>query len=173
MSINTVTVSGNLSRDSELKQIKTGHLLTGGIAVNERVKGVDGNWSDKPCFIDWALFGPRAEKLVGFLTKGTKVCITGSLTYDSWTDKQGNKRTKLSIIVREVEWFRPSNVIMDQQTAVQAAQQATAPQYQQPYQQQAPAQQYQQPYQQQVTAPQYQQPYQQQVTAPQQEPIPF
>lgn len=148
MSINTVTVSGNLSRDSELKQIKTGHLLTGGIAVNERVKGVDGSWSDKPCFIDWALFGPRAEKLVGSLTKGIKVCITGSLTYDSWTDKQGNKRNKLSIIVREIEWFRPSNVIMDQQTAVQAAQQAPqhqqAPQYQPQPQYQQP-QQYQQP----------------------------
>ena len=122
MSINTVTVSGNLTKDSELKQTKGGNLLSGSICVNERVKGADGNWGDKPCYIDWTLFGPRADKLVGFLTKGTKVCITGSLTYDSWTDKGGNKRNKLSIIVREVEFFRPSNVVMDQQTAMQAVQ---------------------------------------------------
>lgn len=133
MSINNVTVSGNLTKDSELKQTKGGNLLSGGICVHERVKGADGNWTDKPCFIDWTLFGPRADKLVGFLTKGAKVCITGSLTYDSWTDKQGNKRNKLSIIVREVEIFRPSNVVMDQQTAMQAAQ---TQQYQQPQPQQ-------------------------------------
>lgn len=146
MSINNVTVSGNLTKDSELKQTKGGNLLSGGICVNERVKDADGNWTDKPCFIDWTLFGPRADKLVGFLTKGTKVCITGSLTYDSWTDKGGNKRNKLSIIVREVEFFRPSNVVMDQQTAMQAAQPQQYPQPQpQPQQyQQGQPQQYQQ-----------------------------
>ena len=146
MSINFVTVSGNLTKDSELKQTKGGNLLSGGICVNNRVMGADGNWTDKPCFIDWTLFGSRADKLVGFLTKGVKVCITGYLTYDSWTDKQGNKRNKLSIIVRELEFFRPSNVVMDQQAAIQAAQQP----YQQP-------QQYQQPQPQQYQPQQYQQ----------------
>ena len=143
MSINTVTVSGNLTKDSELKQTKGGNLLSGSICVNERVKDADGNWTDKPCYIDWTLFGPRANKLVGYLTKGAKVCIDGFLTYDSWTDKDGNNRNKLSIIVREVVFFRPSNVVMDQQAAIQAAQQ--------PYQQ---TQQYQQPQPQQYQQPQ-------------------
>ena len=140
MSINVVTVSGNLTKDSELKQTKGGNLLSGGICINNRVMGADGNWTDKPCFIDWTLFGPRADKLVGFLTKGVKVCINGYLTYDSWTDKQGNKRNKLSIIVREVEFFRPSNVVMDQQTAMQAAHPQPQPQPQYQVMQVAPEQ---------------------------------
>lgn len=150
MAINSVSLSGNLSRDAELKQTKSGHLLSGTIVVNERFKNAQGEWEDKPCFVDFTLFGPRAEKIVGYLTKGTKVALTGALTYDQWTDKQNNKRSKLSVIVREIEFFRPSNVVMDAQTAMQAAQP------QQPYQPQP-----QQPYQQQYQ-PQPQQPYQQQ-----------
>lgn len=122
MAINSVSLSGNLSRDAELKQTKTGHLLSGTIVVNERFKNAQGEWEEKPCFVDFTLFGPRSEKIVGYLTKGTKVALTGSLTYDQWTDKQNNKRSKLSVIVREIEFFRPSNVVMDAETAVKAAQ---------------------------------------------------
>ena len=147
MAINSVSLSGNLSHDCELKQTKSGHLLSGTVVVNERFKNAQGEWEDKPCFVDFTLFGARAEKIVGYLTKGTKVAITGSLTYDRWTDKQNNKRSKLSVIVREIEFFRPSNVVMDAQTAMQVAQP------QQPYQQMP--QTYQQPYQ---TQPQQYQP---------------
>ena len=129
MSINTVSISGNLTRDAELKSTKSGTLtLTGSVAVNDRVKDAQGNWTDKPNFVDWVLFGPRAEKIVGYLTKGTKVAITGRLSYSSWTDQQTNKkRSKLEVVVTEIEFFRPSNVIMDAATAQQAAQ----PPYQQ------------------------------------------
>jgi single-strand DNA-binding protein len=88
------------------------------------VKDANGDWTDKPNYIDWVLFGARAEKLAGFLTKGTKVALFGSLSYSSWEDKQGNKRSKLEVIVRELEFFRPSNVVMDAPTAVGAGYQA-------------------------------------------------
>ena len=129
MSINVVSISGNLTRDAELKATKSGTLtLTGSIAVNDRVKDAQGNWTDKPNFVDWVLFGPRAEKIVGYLTKGTKVAIVGRLSYSSWTDQQTNKkRSKLEVVVTEIEFFRPSNVVMDAPTAVQAAKQPPQP----------------------------------------------
>lgn len=137
MSINIVSISGNLTRDAELKTTTSGTpVLTGSVAVNERVKQGD-QWTDKPNFVDWALFGPRAEKIAGYLTKGTKVAITGRLSYSSWTDKQTNqKRSKLEVVVTEIEFFRPSNVVMDAPTAQQAAQQM--PQQPYPQQQQLP-----------------------------------
>lgn len=124
MSINTVSISGNLTRDAELKSTKSGTLtLTGSVAVNDRVKDAQGNWTDKPNFVDWVLFGPRAEKIVGYLTKGTKVAITGRLSYSSWTDQQTQKkRSKLEVVVTEIEFFRPSNVIMDAATATRDVQ---------------------------------------------------
>lgn len=150
MSINIVSISGNLTRDAELKTTKSGTLtLSGSVAVNERVKQGE-QWVDKPNFVDWVLFGPRAEKIAGYLTKGTKVAITGRLSYSSWTDKQTNqKRSKLEVIVTEIEFFRPSNVVMDAPTAQQAAQQM--PQQPYPQQQQLPNMP-QQTYQQQMNA---------------------
>lgn len=141
MSINTVSISGNLTRDAELKVTKSGtYTLTGSVAVNDRVKDAQGNWTDKPNFVDWVLFGHRAEKIAGYLTKGLKVAITGRLSYSSWTDqKSQQKRSKLEVVVTEIEFFRPSNVVMDAATATQAAQypyqQAAQQQMQQPYQQ--------------------------------------
>lgn len=139
MSINIVNISGNLTRDADLKVTKSGTpTLSGSIAVNDRVKDAQGKWTDKPNYVDWVLFGPRAEKIAGFLTKGTKVAIMGRLSYSSWTDQQTQKkRSKLEVVVTEIEFFRPSNVIMDAATAQQAAQQ----------QQQMQQQQMQQPYQ--------------------------
>lgn len=149
MSINIVSISGNLTRDADLKVTQSGtSVLSGTVAVNERVKQGD-QWVDKPNFVDWVLFGARAEKIAGYLTKGTKVGITGRLSYSSWTDKQSNqKRSKLEVIVTEVEFFRPSNVVMDAPTAQQAAQQVP----QQPYPQQQLPNMPQQTYQQQMNA---------------------
>lgn len=122
MSINSVSISGNLTRDAELKVTASGTpVLSGSVAVNERVKDASGNWTDKPNFIDWVLFGARAEKIAGFLTKGTKIALFGRLSYSAWTDKQGNKRSKLEVVVTELEFFRPSNTIMDAPTATAAA----------------------------------------------------
>lgn len=154
MSINIVSISGNLTRDAELKKL-TGakgdtFILSGSVAVNERVKQGD-QWTDKPNFVDWVLFGPRAEKIAGYLTKGTKVAITGRLSYSSW-ERNGEKRSKLEVIVTEIEFFRPSNVVMDAHTAQQAAQpivpQQPYPQQQLPQMPPQPQQPYQQAYQQ-------------------------
>lgn len=105
--INTVTIAGNLTRDAEYFVGKTGaKILKGGIAVNERVKDGDG-WADRPNFFDWALFGDRAEKLESYLKRGTKVCITGRLRYESWDDRDGNKRSKVTVIANDVEFMTP------------------------------------------------------------------
>lgn len=107
MSINTVTIAGNLTRDAEYFVTKNGgKILKGGIAVNERVREGD-TWTDRPNFIDWALFGDRAEKLEQHLKRGTKVCITGRLHMEKWTDRDGNNRTKLSVIATDVEFMTP------------------------------------------------------------------
>lgn len=105
--INTVTIAGNLTRDAEYFVTKNGgKILKGGIAVNERVKDGD-TWADRPNYIDWALFGERAEKLEQYLKRGTKVCMVGRLRYESWEDRDGNKRSKLTVIANDVEFMTP------------------------------------------------------------------
>ena len=104
MSINRATISGNLTRDAELKAAASGtQILTFTVAVNERRK-VGENWEDYPNFVGCVMFGTRAEKLAQWLTKGTKVCVEGKLHFSSWEDN-GAKRSKLEIIADEIEFM--------------------------------------------------------------------
>ena len=103
MSINNVTISGNLTRDPELRTAQSGtEVLSLGVAVNDRVKRGD-NWEDYPNFIDCKMFGKRASSLSQYLSKGTKVAIQGKLHYSTWQDKSGNKRAKLEVIIDDIE----------------------------------------------------------------------
>lgn len=104
MSINKATISGNLTRDAELRAAASGtQILTFTVAVNERKK-VGETWEDYPNFVGCVMFGTRAEKLAQWLTKGTKVCVEGKLHFSSW-EVDGAKRSKLEIIADEIEFM--------------------------------------------------------------------
>lgn len=104
MSINKVTLTGNLTRDVELRSTASGTpVMEFGIAVNERIKNNQtGEWEDYPNFIECTMFGKRAEGVSKYLSKGSKVAIEGHLRYSQW-DKDGQKRSKLEVIVDEIE----------------------------------------------------------------------
>ena len=152
MSINRVNLSGFLTRDSELRTTQSGTGILGfGVAVNDRRKNPQtGEWEDYPNFIDCVVFGSRAEPLSKFLSKGTKVAIEGKLRWSQW-EREGQKRSKIEVIVDEIEFMSRRND--DQQPQFQQQQAYSQPQqptYQQP-QQQFQQQTYQQPA---YTAPQ-------------------
>lgn len=104
MSINHVSISGNLTRDPELRSTSGGmQVLSLGVAVNERVKSQStGEWEDRPSFVDCVVFGKRAESLSRFLAKGAKVAVSGRLRYSAW-EKDGQKRSKLEVVVDELD----------------------------------------------------------------------
>lgn len=106
MSINRVLVTGNLTRDPELRATQSGsQVLNFGIAVNDRRKNPStGEWEDYPNFVDCTMFGTRAEKIANYIAKGSKVAIEGKLRYSSW-EKDGERRSKLEVIVDEIEFM--------------------------------------------------------------------
>lgn len=106
MSINRVMITGNLTRSPELRTTQGGTaVLTFGVAVNDRRKNPQtGEWEDYPNFVDCAIFGKRAETVGKFIDKGSKVAIEGSLRYSSW-ERDGQKRSKLEVIVDEIEFM--------------------------------------------------------------------
>ena len=106
MSINRVIISGNLTRDPELRSTASGLPVLGfGVAVNDRRKNQQtGEWEDYPNFIDCTMFGARAESLNRFLSKGTKVAIEGKLRWSQW-EREGQKRSKIEVIVDELEFM--------------------------------------------------------------------
>lgn len=103
MSINHVSVTGNLTREPELRATQGGTpVLSFGIAVNDRHKNAAGQWEDVPNFFECVTFGNRATALSDILAKGMKVAIAGKLHYSSW-EKDGLKHSKVDIIANEVE----------------------------------------------------------------------
>lgn len=106
MSINRVLVTGNLTRDPELRVTAGGtQVLSFGVAVNDRRRNPQtGEWEDYPNFVDCTMFGTRAEAVSRFLAKGNKVAIEGKLRYSSW-EKDGQRRSKLEVIVDEIEFM--------------------------------------------------------------------
>lgn len=108
MSINRVNISGNLTRDPEVRTSASGSaIMHFGVAVNDRSKNQrTGEWEDRPNFIDCTMFGTRAESISRFLSKGAKVAIEGKLRWSQWDDrKTGEKRSKVEVIVDEIEFM--------------------------------------------------------------------
>ena len=106
MSINRVNISGNLTRDPELRATASGtQVLSFGVAVNDRRRNPQtGEWEDYPNFVDCTMFGTRAEAVSRYLSKGSKVAIEGKLRYSSW-ERDGQRRSKLEVIVDEIEFL--------------------------------------------------------------------
>lgn len=106
VSINRVNITGNLTRDPELRSTQGGtQVLHLGVAVNDRRRNPQtGNWEDYPNFIDCVMFGTRAEAIQRYLTKGTKVAIEGRLRYSSW-ERDGQKRSKIEVVIDEIEFM--------------------------------------------------------------------
>ena len=109
MSINKVVISGNLTRDPELRQTAGGmSILAFGVAVNDRRRNQQGEWTDYANFIDCTVFGARAESLSRYLTKGTKVVIEGKLRWSQW-ERDGQKRSKIEVIVDDLDFMSSRN----------------------------------------------------------------
>lgn len=117
MSINKVIVTGNLTRDCELRRTQSGMaILNFSIAVNDRRKNQKtGEWEDYANFVDCSMFGNRAESVSNYISKGSKVAIEGKLRWSQW-ERDGQKRSKLEVIVDEIE-------LMSRQSASEPASQ--------------------------------------------------
>ena len=108
--MNRCYVSGNLTRDGELRATQGGtEILTFGIAVNDRKRDQSsGEWVEVPNFFDCVVFGKRANSLSRLLHKGMKCCIEGKLRWSQW-ERDGQKRSKVEIIVDEIEFMSRQN----------------------------------------------------------------
>ncbi|ADQ29382.1 single-stranded DNA-binding protein [Borreliella burgdorferi] len=118
--INSLVLSGRLTRDSELSYTESGMaVLRFSIANNRRMKKND-EWIDYPQYFDCVIFSKRAESLNDYLKKGKQIVVSGSLKYESWQDRNtGDKRSKVNIFVDNLQMFSSgSNTIQMQDSDV-------------------------------------------------------
>lgn len=110
--LNSVTITGNLTRDLEIRVTQNGKSIGSfDIAVNEQVKNPStGDWEQRTNYFNCVMFGDRVNKIQQYLTKGLKVGIIGHLRYNSW-EKDGEKKSRVQIIVDKLEFLTPKSVV--------------------------------------------------------------
>lgn len=106
MSYMTVVGMGRLGKDAELRFTKNGApMLSFTIATDEMLQELNVDYTNKrteTAWIDCIYFGSEAEALIEKLVKGALVTVSGKLTPNSWTDAEGQKRTKLQVKVESI-----------------------------------------------------------------------
>jgi single-strand DNA-binding protein len=112
--LNKVMLIGRLTRDPEVRTFANGGKVAKfGFAVNNRRKNAQtGQWEDEPVFIDVDAFnrgdfGKKADLVEQYLKKGHQVFIDGHLQLDQWTAQDGQKRSKLKVVLDDLQFLEP------------------------------------------------------------------
>jgi len=106
--INRVVLTGNLTRDPELRSTASGMSVCSlRVACNTRRKNnATGDWEDKPNYFDVTVWGAQGENCARFLAKGRPVAIDGRLEWREWEEREtGNKRQAIDIIADAVQFL--------------------------------------------------------------------
>jgi len=128
-SLNQVNLIGNLCRDVEMRYTAGGTAVSKlSLAMNRKYKS--GNeLREEVCYVDVTLWGKTAEAANNYLSKGSSVFISGYLRLNVWDDKQtGQKRQKLEVVGREMQFVGPKKDGQQARPAQQKAKQQAAPQ---------------------------------------------
>ena len=105
--INRVVLTGNLTRDPELRSLPSGMSVCSlRIASNTRRKdGQSGEWVDKANYFDVTIWGRQGENAAQYLAKGRPVALDGRLEWREWQDKEGNNRQSVEIVADNIQFL--------------------------------------------------------------------
>lgn len=105
--INVVSLVGNLTRDVETRQAGDLTIAEIGIAVSGSIKR-NGEWEERPDFFDVVVFGRRADTCAEYLSKGSRIAVSGRLRQERWETENGDKRSKVKIIADQIMFLGES-----------------------------------------------------------------
>lgn len=104
-SLNQVFLMGNLTRDPELRQTPTGQNVTSfSLALNRSYKDSNGEWQESTDYIDIVCWGPLAERVAQYLSKGRRCLVQGRMQSRSW-EQDGQKRSKVEVLANDVTFL--------------------------------------------------------------------
>ena len=103
-SVNKVILLGNVGKDPEIRATQGGMTVANfSIATTDRIKGQDGQFTDKTEWHNLVAFQRTAEIVRDYVKKGNKLYVEGRLQTSSWDDKEsGQKKYRTEILVNEL-----------------------------------------------------------------------
>jgi len=104
--LNRVLLMGNLTKDLEIKYVKTGQPVTNiRLAVNRAYTTQTGEKKEEVCFVNVVVWGKQAESCHTYLRKGSSVFVEGRLQSRSWESDDGKKNSILEVVADRVQFL--------------------------------------------------------------------
>ena len=104
--MNTMLITGNLVREPDYREFSTGGgFCSLRIADSTKYVGRGGEAKEETLFIDVRAFNKLATTCRQFLSKGSKVLVSGTLKSEEYTTRDGQKRTSLFISAKQIEFL--------------------------------------------------------------------
>jgi len=120
INLNKTLHAGNLTRDPELRDTKSGTKVASiAIAINRHWKDKDGNPQQETEFQDITAYGKQAETIGQYFKKGDPIFVEGRLKTEKWEDKDGNPRSKKIIILENFKFFNTGKKQEEQKSVKQ------------------------------------------------------
>jgi single-strand DNA-binding protein len=104
MSLNSVNIMGNLTRDPEMKYIPSGKAVCSLSIANNRVYTKNGEKVTEVSYFDVEVWGLAAENCSKYLTKGNGIIVEGRLRQDRW-EKDGKAQSRVRITANAVHFL--------------------------------------------------------------------
>lgn len=129
MSKAVISLSGTVGKDADIRSTSNGFMANFSVATNARQKDREGNWNDIATWWEVTTFAKSEDWLRSNFYKGSKVFVSGEVTANQWTDRDGNKRTSLRVTASHAEGL----VKPTENAAPRAAERPQARPQQEPY----------------------------------------
>lgn len=104
MSLNSVNIMGNLTRDPELKYTPAGKAVCSLSIANNRVYTKNGEKVTEVSYFDVEVWGVVAENCAKYLFKGSGIIVEGRLRQDRW-EKDGKTQSRVRISANSVHFL--------------------------------------------------------------------
>jgi len=108
--LNKVFLAGRLTRTPEIRYtVNSTAVLNFSLAISNKYFDREGNLKDDVLFVDVVVWGKQAESCSKYLQKGSPVLVEGRLQLESWENKSGEKRRKISVVAQRVQFLPKGN----------------------------------------------------------------
>ena len=105
-----VIIVGNITRDPELRSTASGTQVCGfSVAVNRNYRDSSGEQKENVSFFDCSAWGKSGELIAQYAKKGSGILVSGRLEQRSWEDKEGQKRSRVEIVVEDFNFVGGGN----------------------------------------------------------------
>jgi len=117
-SVNKVILLGNIGKDPEVRETKSGKVVNLVLATSERYTDKSGQKQENTEWHNLVVFGKLADVVTKYVKKGDKLYVEGSITTRKWEDKEGNTRYNTDIKVRDLTMLSGGEKKATKQVAV-------------------------------------------------------